>query len=573
MMAPFRARIDFPSTGPLAFEGAERVLVARAVDEVGPVLEEVERAARGGAWAVGWLAYEAAPACDPALRTLAPAPGPLAVFGLFGGPSPATEPAPGTLGPLVPELDRAEHARGVAAIREALAAGAAYQVNLTFRLRGRFQGDPLGLYRVLLRGQGRCHGACVVGEGRAVLSASPELFFERRGETVRVRPMKGTRPRGRFAEEDDEVAAELQGSEKDRAENVMIVDLLRNDLGRVAEAGGVRVAELFRVERYRTVLQLVSTVEARLAPGTDLAALFRALFPCGSITGAPKVSAMGIIAGLERSPRGVYCGAVGLVRPGGDADFNVAIRTVELDLATGEAACGVGGGITWGSDAAAEWEEALAKGAFLEAGATELGLLETLRLEAGRYPLLERHLARLASSARHLALDVDPEAARRALLRRAAELEGGSWRVRLLARDGAIEVEAAPLPEPAPDPLPVALALRPVSRRDARLFHKTTRREPYDARRAEAPGVFDVLLWNEERELTEFTIGNLVAEIDGAQLTPARGSGLLAGVMRAELLDRGEIREATLRVEDLARATRLWLVNAVRGRVEVRLVP
>jgi para-aminobenzoate synthetase/4-amino-4-deoxychorismate lyase len=572
---PFHARVDFPSTGPLAFERPRRVLVARDLGEVRPLLADVERATRAGQWAVGWISYEAAPACDPALRTLPPAPGPLAVFGLFDGPTETTEtteePSRGALGPLAPEVDRAEHARGVAAIREALASGAAYQVNLTFRLRGRFEGDPLWLYRRLRRGQGACHGACVVGEGRAVVSASPELFFERRGDAVRARPMKGTRPRGRFTEEDDAVAEELRSAPKDRAENVMIVDLLRNDLGRVAVPGSVRVAELFQVERYQTVLQLVSTVEARLAPGKGLAELLAALFPCGSVTGAPKVAAMGIIASLERSPRGAYCGAVGLVRPGGDADFSVAIRTVEIDLASGAAACGVGGGITWDSEADAEWEEALAKGAFLEAGSPELGLIETLRLEEGRYPYLERHLARFAASARHLALDLDPEAAREALLRRADEVGLASARVRLLAREGSIETEAAPLPAPALDPMPVALALRPVSRRDVRLFHKTTRREPYDARRAERPDAFDVLLWNEERELTEFTIGNLVVEIDGAQLTPPRECGLLAGVMRGELLARGEIREATLRVEDLARATRLWLVNAVRGRVPVVL--
>jgi para-aminobenzoate synthetase/4-amino-4-deoxychorismate lyase len=572
--APFQARVDFPGAGPLAFEHPERVLVARAVGEVKPLLAEVERAARDGRWAVGWLAYEAAPGFDRALRTRPPEPGPLACFGLFAAPAKERrEPGPGVLGPLVPEIDRSDHARGVEAIREALASGAAYQVNLTFRLRGRFDGDPLGLYRTLLRGQGGCHGACVVAEGRAVVSASPELFFERRGDEVRARPMKGTRARGRFAEEDDAVAAELRDSAKDRAENVMIVDLLRNDLGRVAVPGSVRASELFRVERYRTVLQLVSTIEARLAPGADLPALLAALFPCGSVTGAPKVSAMGIIADLERSPRGAYCGAVGLVRPGGDAEFSVAIRTVEIDLASGEASCGVGGGITWGSEAGAEWTEALAKGAFVDAGAEGLALIETLRLEQGRYPLLERHLARLDASARHLALEVDPAAARAALLRAADDAGLAPTRVRLVAGDGPLRIERAPLPEPAVAPLPVALALRPVSRRDPRLFHKTTRREPYESRRAELPDAFDVLLWNEERELTEFTIGNLVLELDGAQLTPPRECGLLAGVMRAELLARGEIREATLRIDDLARATRSWLVNAVRGRVPVRLEP
>ncbi|HSM91776.1 MAG TPA: aminodeoxychorismate synthase component I [Anaeromyxobacteraceae bacterium] len=572
MRAPFRARVDFPGLGPLGFERPVDVIEARAPGEVPRVLHAVERAARDGLWAVGHVAYEAAPAFDPALRAHPPQPGPVAVFGLFERPVPLPPPSPGALGPLVPEIDRGEHARGVAAIREALAAGGAYQVNLTFRLRGRFEGDPLGLYERLLRGQGECHGACVVAGERAVVSASPELFFERRGDAVLARPMKGTRPRGRFAEEDARFADELRASEKERAENVMIVDLLRNDLGRVAVPGSVRATDVFRVERYRTVHQLVSTVEARVAPGVGLASLFGALFPCGSVTGAPKVAATGIIAGLERSPRGAYCGAVGVVRPGGDAAFSVAIRTVELDLASGAAACGVGGGITWGSDAGDEWREALAKGEFLLADDPGIALVETLRLERGAYPLLERHLARLAESARHLGLAVDPAAARAALARQAAESAGASRRVRLVARADGIEAGSAPLPEPATAPLPVALARRPVSRWDRRLFHKTTRREPYELRRAEVPGTFDVILWNEEGELTELTIGNLVVELDGVQVTPPRECGLLAGVMRAELLARGEVREATLRAGDLARATRLWLVNAVRGRVPVRLV-
>lgn len=573
MSADFRARVDFPSLGSLSFQRPSRVLEALSPGEVRPLLAEVEAAGAAGSWVVGYLAYEAAPGFDDALDTLPSSGGPLARFALFDAPvSAALRPSAGALGPLVPEIDEEEHARAVHAIREALAAGAAYQVNLTFRLRGRFEGDPFGLYERLLMGQGRCHGACLVSDGRAVISASPELFFERHGDTVVARPMKGTRARGRFPQEDARHAEELRLSEKDRAENVMIVDLLRNDLGRIAIPGSVRATDLFRVERYRTVLQLVSTVEARLSPGTGLPALLGALFPCGSITGAPKVSAMGFIADLERSPRGVYCGAVGLVQPGGDAHFSVAIRTVEVELETGEAACGVGGGITWGSEAGAEWREALAKGAFLDAAEPEPGLVETLRLEDGRYPLLERHVARLGESARHLDLGIDPEEARRSLLRHAIRAGRAPQRVRLVARGRALEITASALPEAAPEPLPVVLGARPVSRSDPLLFHKTTDREPYDARRAEAPDAFDVLLWNEERELTEFTIGNLVAELDGSRLTPPQDCGLLAGVMRSELLARGEVREAVLRMEDLQRATRLWLVNAVRGSVPVRLM-
>jgi para-aminobenzoate synthetase/4-amino-4-deoxychorismate lyase len=387
--------------------------------------------------------------------------------------------------------------------------------------------------------------------------------------------MKGTARRGRWLEEDESAAAALAASEKDRAENVMIADLLRNDLGRVAETGSVRVASLLDVERYRTVLQLTSTVEARLAPGRGLADLLRAAFPCGSVTGAPKASAMALVAREERSPRGAYCGAIGAIAPGGDAAFNVAIRTAELDLARGEAVLGVGGGITWGSTAGGEWREALAKAAFLEAAAAgdgePLALVETLRLEGGRYPLLERHLARLASSARHLALAVDVDAARAALA--AAAAGGGDARVRLVAPDGAPpRVERAPLPPPASGAAIVALAAAPVSRHDVRLFHKTTARGPYEAARAARPGAFDVLLLDEEGEVTEFTIGNLVAELPGGErVTPRREAGLLAGVFRATLLADGAVRERALRVEDVRRARRLWLVNAVRGWVPVRL--
>jgi para-aminobenzoate synthetase/4-amino-4-deoxychorismate lyase len=279
-----------------------------------------------------------------------------------------------------------------------------------------------------------------------------------------------------------------------------------------------------------------------------------------------------IIAEEEGSPRGAYCGAIGFVAPGGDAAFNVAIRTVELDLAKGEAVAGVGGGITWESSPDAEWDEALAKGAFLTSRVPAFELLETMRLEAGTFPLAARHLARLGASARHLGFRLDAAGVEAALRSEAGAAAGAPRRVRLLvARDGAVRAESAPLP-PAPDrPLPVALCHARVSRADPLLFHKTTRRERYEAARRERPDAFDVLLSNEEGEPTEFTIGNLVLELDGARVTPPVGAGLLPGVRRAELLARGEVRERPVRTEDLGRARRLWLVNAVRGWVPVRL--
>jgi para-aminobenzoate synthetase/4-amino-4-deoxychorismate lyase len=561
--------LDAAPFGPLAFGPPRRVIEARAAADVLPALRAVEAAARGGQWAVGWVAYEAAPAFDAALR-VRPGAGPLLWFGLHDaplGPPPAGPPGEARLEGLLPEWGREAHAASVARLRQAIAAGVAYQVNLTFRLRGRLEGDPLALYRRLRAAQGGGQTAFVRGGGRAVISASPELFLLRQGGLVRARPMKGTSRRGRFLAEDEAARDRLGRSEKDRAENVMIADLLRNDLGRVAEPGGVRVTSLCEAERFRTVWQLTSTVEARLRPGVALADLLAATFPCGSVTGAPKVSAMQRIAAEERSPRGVYCGAVGALAPGGDACFNVAIRTVEVELATGAATYGTGGGITHGSEAAAEWDEALAKTAVLGADPALPTLLETMRLEAGRVALLDGHLARLAASCAWHGIPLDPNA-----VRALVEAERGDARLRLLvAPGGAPRLERAPLPAPLEGPVPVAFAATPVSSRDPSLFHKTARRERYEAFRAGRPGLFDVLLWNEAGRVTEGTIGNLVAELDGERVTPPLDDGLLPGVFRARLLAQGEVRERPLPRGELARARRLWLVNALRGWVELVL--
>ncbi|HET8538619.1 MAG TPA: chorismate-binding protein [Anaeromyxobacter sp.] len=576
-MEPGTVLLEFDGVapGPLAFAAPRRVIAAAALADVRPALAAVEAEVAAGSWAAGYVAYEAAPALDAALGARPPGAGPLAWFGIYGGPAGgAPEPrGDAALGPLVPDVDRRGHAASVARIREAIARGDVYQVNHTFRLRGPFAGDPLALYRRLRAAQGGGLGAVVCTGDRAIVSASPELFLERRGALVRARPMKGTARRGRFPAEDDRAAAALAASEKDRAENVMIADLLRNDLGRVARTGTVRVASLFDVERWRTVLQLTSTVEAELRPRTSLEELFAAAFPCGSVTGAPKAAATRIIAAEERSPRGAYCGAIGWVAPGGGAAFNVAIRTVELDLARGEAVAGIGGGVTWGSTAHGELDEALAKAAFLTERVDPFELVETMRLEGGEYPLLARHLARLAGSARYFGFALDLPRVRHALAGEAARAAGEARRVRLrVAADGAARVESAPLPPASPEPLPVALAATRVSRHDRFLFHKTTRRDPYDRARAERPDVFDVLLANEEGELTEFCIGNLVLELDGERVTPPRDCGLLAGVFREGLVAAGEVRERPVRREELARATRAWLVNAVRGWVPVRPV-
>jgi para-aminobenzoate synthetase/4-amino-4-deoxychorismate lyase len=563
---------DCPEPGRAFFTNPVEVVTAHTHEEVRPALRRVERAAAEGLYAVGFVAYEAAPAFDRVLAVKQhPKELPLLWFGLFERPS-EVETAVGEfrVSGWSPSITRDEYERNVEAVREAIARGDTYQVNYTLRLRACFEGDDFAFYERLRAAQRARFGAYLNAGRFRVLSASPELFFRRRGRRVETRPMKGTAARGRWKGEDEALAARLKESEKERAENLMIVDLLRNDLGRVAETGSVKVEELFRVERYPTVLQMTSTVAATLREGVTLDELFAALFPCGSVTGAPKVSTTRFIAALEDSPRGVYCGAVGFVAPGGDAAFNVAIRTVVVDRESGEAVYGTGGGVTWDSTPGGEYAEALAKAKLLTEDAPDFELLETMRLDESGFRLLEEHLARLEESAEYFDIPVNVADARGALARLAEEHDGPPRRVRLLvSTDGNVRVESHPLDELPPGPLRVKLALTPVKQSDRFLCHKTTNRAHYEARRAEVPGVFDVLLWNEEGELTEFTNGNVVVELKGKRLTPPRTCGLLAGTFRASLLRPGEVTERVLTKDDLARATRVWFVNGVRGWVEV----
>ncbi|HYW10081.1 MAG TPA: aminodeoxychorismate synthase component I [Longimicrobium sp.] len=549
-----------------SFGGFRRVLRADRVDEVAGVLAEVEAATAAGLHAAGFVAYEAAPAFDPALVTRPPAPGaPLAWFAVFAERRDETPDEPVGdfhLGEWEAATPRAEYVARVGRIREWIAAGDTYQVNYTLRLRAPFHGDASALYRRLCGAQRSAFCAFLDLGGHAIVSASPELFFRWRDGELELRPMKGTRPRGRHAAEDARLAAELLSSPKERAENLMIVDLLRNDAGRIAEVGSVRVDRLFEAERYETVHQLTSTIRATTPPSTRLGDVFRALFPCGSVTGAPKVRTMGIIAEVEDEPRGVYCGAIGFASPG-EAVFSVAIRTLVIDRAARRAEMGVGSGITWDSDAAAEHRECLDKAAFTRRAPNDFALLETLLHEpvAGFF-LLDEHLARLERSAAHFDFRFD----RREILRRlhAVVSPDQALRIRLLLdRAGAITVGAAPL-DAAPSPVRLGLAAEPVDSREPLLFHKTTRRDVYNRARAARPECDDVLLVNERGELTESTVANLVLHLDGALLTPPLDSGLLPGVFRAHLLRRGIIHERVLTLADVERARGIYLINSVR---------
>ncbi len=548
-------------------------VVARTTAEVRPALAEVEAAVAAGRHAVGLLAYEAAPAFDPAFVTHPPGDFPLVWFGLYDSYETIDEPAdegdaaPDST-PWQPCLERAAYESAIARIKDYIASGDTYQVNYTIRLHHPLSEDPWRLTQRLWRSQRARYGAYLDLGDHVVGSASPELFFRLDGELVTGRPMKGTAPRGRWPAEDRAQAAALVASAKDRAENLMIVDMIRNDLGRLAEIGSVRVPNLFAVERYDQVWQMTSTVTARChLPATGILA---GLFPCASITGAPKVRTMEIIGELEPEPRGVYTGAIGVLSPGRQAQFNVAIRTVQIDRAAGRATFGVGGGIVWDSTAAAEYEECRTKSLVLTRPTPEFKLLETLLWSPdGGYFLGDRHLTRMAQSAAYFGFPLDVTALVAALR--------PDWsdprRVRVTCdRRGRIEVESRPADPPPERPWRVALAAEPVDSGDRFLYHKTTWRGVYERARASRPGCDEVLLYNERGELTEGTIANLVIRIDGQPLTPPVACGLLPGTYRQELLDSGAITERVLRPEDLAEAEAVYLINSVRRWVEVELI-
>ncbi len=537
------------------------------MDEVVPILREVERHARQGCWAVGMVAYEAAPAFDPAFETQAPMHGiPLAAFAIFDAPS-ARE-----LEPQEPfacphwssDISKEDFMERVERIREGIAAGAYYQVNLTTRLRTRFEGDPQAFFHALCEAQPGSYALFLDFGDWQIASVSPELFFAwspATGEIV-TRPMKGTAPLSQAAED-------LRASAKDCAENLMIVDLLRNDIARVARQGSVRVPELFTIETFATVRQMTSTIVGETAPDADLARIFAALFPCGSITGAPKIAAMQAIAALEVSPRGAYCGALGIVQPGGAALFSVGIRTVTI--AQGKAECGIGSGVTWDSSPPPNIEECQIKLRFLTRASAAFDLLESIKLENGAWWLLERHCERLQRSAEHFGFPFDLDAINRALAEIAGQHPAGVHAVRLLlSRRGNITIETRPLPVTPADPS-VALADTAISSDDEFLHHKTTHRAVYEAFAPKSPGIFDTLLFNERGDITEFTRGNVAIDLDGRLHTPPESSGLLPGTFRAELLAQGKIVETVLERDDLPRAKAIWFLNSLRGMFRVRL--
>ena len=585
--------IDFTqprATGNLRLRGwwgaPARVLVAHHIDEVKPVLEAVHAAAEAGHWCVGHVRYEAAPAFDAALQVHA-ADGPLVWFEVHDG-APSAWPSAEAAGPAearatwLPTLARPDFDAAIARIHQAIGDGELYQVNYTAPWMGTVTGEGTALFDALLRAQPGGYAACFTAGDEQVLSVSPELFFDWQvsaaGGSILARPMKGTAARGTTPALDVAAAERLRASPKERAENVMIVDLLRNDLSRIAEPHTVRVPELFHTQALPTVWQMTSDVQARTRTGLRLPDVFAALFPCGSVTGAPKVRAMQLIRELERQPRGIYCGAIGVVRPDGHggiaATFNVPIRTVVMRGT--QARCSIGSGITASAAAGAEWQEWLHKQAFLARASEPFEVLETLALVDGVYRHQAEHLARMAEAAQHFGYPWQPAAVHACLRSLAAQHGSGPWRVRLLLdRFGQPRAEAFAL-QPTATPVRLQLATRPLAEAHGEWVRfKTTRRAHYAAF-APAPGsgIFDTVLFNAEGEITESTFGNLAMQMDdGRWLTPPLACGLLPGVGRAVALREGRVQEGIVRVQDLHRVRRWAFINSLRGWLDAELVP
>jgi para-aminobenzoate synthetase/4-amino-4-deoxychorismate lyase len=565
-----------------AFGTPRQVLTAHRPDQVRPVLDAVQAAAQRGAWCVGYLRYEAACAFDAALLAHE-ADGPLVRFAVYDEALPWPQPGPADAAATAEVqwqavLPRPVFDAALARLQRAIASGEYYQVNFTAQMSGRLSGGATpesarALFKVLQRAQPGGYAAFLDTGDEQVLSVSPELFFDWRAGRILTRPMKGTAPRGATPEDDAAQAQALRTSVKERAENVMIVDLLRNDLSRIAEPFSVGVPRLFHTEPLPTVWQMTSDIEARTRAGCSLADVFAALFPCGSVTGAPKVRAMQAIRALEPGPRGVYCGAVGVVRPGEQgctAIFNVPIRTVTLR--GGTARCGIGSAITADSLADGEWREWRHKQAFVQRASAPFELLETLCLADGRLRDGQAHLARMAQAARHFGYPWEASRAEGALQALVQQHPQGAWRVRLrLDAQGRAQAEAYALPA-SPARVRLQLAARAFEEADGEFVRfKTTRRAHYEAFAPNQPGVFDTLLWNADGELTECTRGNVAFLLDGRWVTPPLRCGLLAGVGRARALREERVSEAVVRLQDLPRVQALAFVNSLRGWIPADL--
>lgn len=577
MSSPVHATVFDPENRHwLHFSSPVRVYSAHEVCDVIATLEEVERTcAHDKLWAVGWISYEASPAFDPALRVRESTDLPKVWFATFTAPSvskelPQTEEPP--LLSWTPTVTSSEYAQAIQEVREAIRTGSTYQVNYSFRLVAHEAPSPRALFATMMHNQGGDFGVLVETPDYSIASASPELFFRKNGPSLISRPMKGTSPRGVTLKDDQTRSEELRTSTKNRAENIMIVDMTRNDLSRIARRGSVSVSSSCTVEKYPHMLQMVSEVQA--LSDLSIVEILRALFPAASITGAPKAETMRIIAQHETTPRNIYTGTLGVIAPNDRAWFNVAIRTALIDHSRHRTEYGIGSGIVWDSTSQHEYEECLTKASAVTRRAKHFELFETILWEPTTgFFLLAEHLERLQESAEYLSWPFPRESVIVELEKIAAQLSSQSSPRRVkffLCQRGAIRAEAHEI-APLPASYSLSLAQHPVQSSEPSLYRKTTDRQVYEHAKPQSSDANDVILWNERGEITETTIANICLEIDGVLYTPPIESGLLNGCYRRNLLRRGQIVEKTLTREDLTRASRIVLINSLRRSWEAQL--
>jgi len=583
------ARPDDDNRQSYFFTDPLQILATDRMNEIPGIFESVEKALEAGHYVAGFVSYEAGYHFEPAaMRPAVNVEGcgvPLVWFGVYRQPltsdewegtlrtSARGEDAMAEAADISVGISRAEYDQRIQQIRRYIEAGDFYQANFTVMLRQPCYEDAGALFERMMENQPVPYGALIHTGKTHILSASPELFFRKQGSRIQVRPMKGTARRGLDREEDVQRAAWLAADDKNRAENVMIVDLLRNDLGRICRIGSVEVTNLFAVERYPDLLQMTSTVQGELKAGTNYYEIFRSLFPCGSITGAPKVRTMQVIRALEGEPRGVACGAIGFISPCGDAVFSVAIRT--LTLSGGEWRMRVGSGVTYDSAADTEYEECLLKAKFLTRSPNQFDLIETIAWDEDFF-LLDLHLQRLEASTDYFGFRVDRESVQKQLYNFAEGLQRGvRHRVRLLlTRSGVASITSEPVPTVC-KPASLLISTQRTDSSDALLRHKTTRRSIYDRALADARarGFDDALFLNERGEVTECAIHNVMIAKAGKLITPPVQCGLLSGVYRRYMLAaHPEVQEAVVMLDDILSADRILIFNSVRGLRLARIV-
>ena len=552
---------DSPSSSWMEMFDLIELHEAETAAELKPVLDKVEMASKHGHFAIGYVSYEAANGLDDSLSHQPKGDYPLAMFAEFQKPRAIDLSEEIQAVKLRATVEKNSFIESIGTIKEHLEKGDIYQVNFTHQLVGDCCETPRSVFAKLIAAQPTRYGVFFETENFAICSASPELFFSLKDGDLEMRPMKGTCKRGRYLSEDARYKAELRSSEKDRAENLMILDMVRNDLGRICIPGSIKTSKLFDIQKLPTVWQQTSTVCGKT--DASLAEVFSATFPCASVTGAPKIKSMEIISDLEKSARGVYTGTLGYVKPNREASFNVAIRTMVINKVSRRASYGVGGGIVWDSNAESEWEESLLKAKLLEFPTRSFELFETMRYDPkeGVY-LLEEHISRLRASSEYFSWPFEENVARNLLMSIKSD---EALRIKLvMSLNGEFKIETSTLPDFGAL-VRLKLAKRPIDSKNIFLFHKTTHRKVYEEAKKGTKECDDVILFNEKNELTETTIANLYVEMCGKLVTPPLDCGLLPGALRASMLSKRKASERVLYKEDLVSAKHIYIGNSLRG--------